>query len=438
MHARNVQCYMMMGARTFQQFMRNVLAILILQMPSDVLAMRGVLLGAISAGHLFTQLPGGYLADAYGAKTVLGFAILASALACMLVPTAYDHAGPVGMWWCIALMGAVQGPMFPASSVFLKNWMPPAERARASTYVDVGISVGALLAVPAGSYLGQVLSWQEMYWLMGALGATFTAAWALVTANCPDTCAYISVEERDFLHAAVQSPRSSPKYRGCKVRELPPSEILPAWRCVLHPAVLSLFTAHLMFNYGGYFLTNWGPVYYAEALGADAVTAGMHLCVPHAANLLAKASNTSVADALAARGASRLTSRKFFTAACFLGPAVCLLPLYALQVSGGPLWAITAVLTVSHMFYGCSPSGYKANYLDVTVEYTGLVSGIGNTVATVMSGCSPMLVSTILQSTDGSWGAVFASIFASNAATALLFGTFASASPVEERHTHSD
>jgi sugar phosphate permease len=40
------------------------------------------------------------------------------------------------------MMGALQGPLFPASSTFLAKWTPPDERTFASSALDTGISIG--------------------------------------------------------------------------------------------------------------------------------------------------------------------------------------------------------------------------------------------------------------------------------------------------------
>ena len=47
-----------------------------------------------------------------------------------------------------------------------------------------------------------------------------------------------------------------------------------------------------------------------------------------------------------------------------------------------------AVLDVDG-FIGFQPAGYKANYMDVSVKYVGIISGVGNTIGTI---AGPILV----------------------------------------------
>jgi len=180
--ARHTQCYLLLLQRVFQQTMRNVLAPLLLFMSKDLnidMKQKGVLLSAVAAGYLFTQIPGGALADKIGAKNMITYAMAASALCCLAVPTCSMYFGIRGLWWIIALMGAVQGPLFPASIVFLSRWMPKKtaegmdEKAWGTSMLDIGISVGSLFSVPAANFLAETIGWQHAYHTIGLLGLGF-------------------------------------------------------------------------------------------------------------------------------------------------------------------------------------------------------------------------------------------------------------------------
>ena len=41
----------------------------------------------------------------------------------------------------------------------------------------------------------------------------------------------------------------------------------------LAPGVWAVFLAHMAFNFGAYYMTNWNPTYYVEALGLTAAQA---------------------------------------------------------------------------------------------------------------------------------------------------------------------
>eukprot|EP01061_Rhynchopus_euleeides_P047915 TRINITY_DN991_c0_g1_i4.p1 TRINITY_DN991_c0_g1~~TRINITY_DN991_c0_g1_i4.p1 ORF type:complete len:430 (+),score=141.71 TRINITY_DN991_c0_g1_i4:232-1521(+) len=425
MNARDVQCFLLMGARVFQQFMRNILAALIVYMPDEIASQRGVIISAVAAGYLITQVPGGMMADKLGAKNVVTIAMLGSSLACLAIPSAYAALGVDGVWWCLASMGFISGPLFPTSSVFLSKWIPADERSKASTYLDIGISIGALASVPAGGYLGLTIGWGQTYMLVGALGVGFVALWMYLAAETPDACFYISKEEKDHLARVVVAKKADKKDD-----DAPKQDVAPLWRVVTHPAVIAVFVAHMAFNYGAYFLTNWSPTYYKEVLGMDTAAAGLHLSMPHVSNLAGKLMNNPISAQLNKAGFSRLGSRRFFTGASFVGAGLVMLAVQ--QARDLPVVATTALLTTANFMWGLSPSGFKANYLDVTVTYTGAVSGIGNTLGTVSSYVGPQIVSYILKEYE-SWDLIFVSIFVANVLAATFFGVFSSVTPVELR-----
>ena len=72
--ARTVQGLLLLGTRMFQQANRNLLGLVMVWMAKDLgfgVGERGTLLSAIAAGYFFTQIPGGALADKFGAKLVM-------------------------------------------------------------------------------------------------------------------------------------------------------------------------------------------------------------------------------------------------------------------------------------------------------------------------------------------------------------------------------
>ena len=423
MHAREIQCFLLMGVRTFQQFMRNILAALIVFMPEEVGSQRGAILSAVAAGYLVTQVPGGYLSDQIGAKNVVTVAMLGSALACLLLPVAYSMGDVDGIWYCLAFMGFIQGPLFPTSSVFLSKWIPANERSKSSTYLDIGISIGALMSVPAGGFLGSTLGWEQTYYLVGGTAGLFVAVWMYFASETPASCWYISEEEKTYLRQVVITTKSSsPSNKGTD------EAIHPLWRVLLHPAIFAVFFAHMAFNYGAYFLTNWSPTYYNDVLNVDPAAAGLYLSMPHVGNLVGKLVNNPVSARLDAQGFSRLGSRRFFAACSFIGAGFCMLPTF--YVKDMSVFYTCFLMTAANVFWGFAPSGFKANYLDVTVAYTGVVSGLGNTLGTVSSFYGPQVVAYILKEYE-SWNLIFVSIFAMNILATVVFLSFSQVTPVE-------
>lgn len=452
--ARAVQCYLLLGTRLFQQSMRNALAPLLVFMSGEFqvgTAQKGALLSAIAAGYFFTQVPGGALADKLGAKNVVTSALTLSALCCLAIPVSCDTFGVGGLWVMMAVMGAVQGPLFPTSTVFLSKWMPRStasggdEKAWGTSMLDIGISVGSLVIIPTANSLADNFGWRGAYQAIGLLSLGFAVLWQILAAEEPSRCRFISQAELQFLSENVpKAGRQNEEKRtsgggggdGSKVSDRTPSCATaenPGWlgiplRLAFHPGLWAIFVAHMAFNFGAYYMTNWNPTYYAEVLQVSPADAQFHLMMPHVTNLISKAMNPILVAMVQRRGFSLLASRQIFTAAGFVAAAAAVLPVYQLR-DAGP-WVSTTLFSLANACFGLAPSGFKANYLDVTEKYVGVVSGYGNTLGTVASWIGPQLVALILQYSE-SWDAVLISVAVVNCAAALNYLQHATVTPIE-------
>jgi ACS family sodium-dependent inorganic phosphate cotransporter len=411
--------------------MRNALAALIVFMSRD-LSMdagdKGRLLSAIAAGYLLTQVPGGAMADRFGAKMVISFALTISAFLCFLIPFAADSFGLTGVWCTIALMGAAQGPLFPTSTVYLSRWMPKQgkdgvdEKAWGTTMLDLGVTVGSMVVLPVANALAETVGWRQAYRFVAVAALAFVAIWLVFAAEEPSKCGFISGEELKFLSESVPPPRS--RSTGSVGIFGIPLETL------FKPGLLAVFCAHMGFNYGFYFLTNWSPTYYADVLKLSPAESGVHLAVPQVANIVAIFLAPALVKLANQQGFTLRASRCSFTAVGLLGAGLCLCPAYQLRTLSP--WVTTVLLALANGFFGLSPSGFKANYLDVTELYVGVVSGYGNTLGTCASFFGPQIVGFFLKG-NGGWDAALASIAAVSLISSGVFVSFCTVTPVERQ-----
>ena len=118
------------------------------------------------------------------------------------------------------------------------------------------------------------------------LGLAYVALWQWLGAEDPRQCWFISKEEQRFLsqHAAKPSRQATAGNGRRDVLGIP--NVL-----LKHPALWAIFGAHMAFNYGAYFITNWSPIYYSEVFGLAPDEAKWYLAAPHVTNLACKALN---------------------------------------------------------------------------------------------------------------------------------------------------
>jgi len=155
---------------------------------------------------------------------------------------------------------------------------------------------------------------------------------------------------------------------------------------------------------------------------------GVHLAVPQVANIAAIFMAPALVKFANQRGFTLRASRCCFTAVGLLGAGLCLGPAHQLRTFSP--WVTTVLLALANGFFGLSPSGFKANYLDVTELYVGVVSGYGNTLGTCASFFGPQLVGFFLKG-NGGWDAALASIAAVSLFSSVVFLLFCTVTPVE-------
>ena len=90
----------------------------------------------------------------------------------------------------------------------------------------------------------------------------------------------------------------------------------------------------------------------------------------------------------------------------------------------------TACFAMANAFVALHPAGFKANYMDVTRASAGVITGIGNTLASVAAYVGPNFVGYVLQH-YASWAPVFGVIAALQAVAAADFLLFSTTTPVD-------
>jgi len=185
----------------------------------------------------------------------------------------------------------------------------------------------------------------------------------------------------------------------------------------------------MMYNLTTLSINSWMPSYYDEVLGLSPEAAKLHLTMPHLTAMCVKLGVSALASYLRdALGFSMLKSRRVM---CALGYAVTAVPVLVLpHLKDSPAYLTTLCFCVALAGTGLHAEGFRANYLDVTRLHVGLVSGVGNCLSSVAAMFAPLIVGALVQSA-GSWDPVWYCISIGCIASAAVFATFSSVTPVE-------
>ena len=433
MQARHVQLGLLFGCRLVQTMMRLALGPIVVYVCEDeamecTASTRASLLSAFSLGYILTQVAGGALADVIGPSNVILLAMILAALC-----TFASGAAPTVemLWLAQVITGIAQGPLFPTSVSYLSRWLPSQERAIGATLLDAGTTAGSLVALPFSGRLAAALGWRWTLHAWGVATLVFAVVWRALSAESPAQCSYITREENTYLAATIPAVQKPSAVEGRGGRRAAVARLFcrtPLW---------AIFVAHGAFNFVTQFVHAWSSLFYGEVLGLRPEHATLPLMVPPLVDLSVKVFGAApLGRCMRARGYSILGCRRAFSTIGFVGTAAALLAVPACARAGGAPLA-TLAFSVALGASALHPSGFKANYLDVVSPASaGLVSGVGNTLASGASWAAPQVVGAMLAghskgSADG-WSAVMLCMAAVSLGAAAVFATLSSATPLDQ------
>lgn len=186
----------------------------------------GHIAAAFSFAYAFGYLIGGRLMDRWGVKKGLPIFVLAWSVAA----TAHGLVGLIGvdaqfrlsypwfsfaekgMVWVVLAMpmtaagfmfarialGLTEGGNFPGAIKAVAEWYPVKERAFATGLFNAGTNVGAVICPIAVPWVFSHLGWQTTFYVTGATGFVWVAAWWWIY-EVPDKHPRLSAAERQYI-----------------------------------------------------------------------------------------------------------------------------------------------------------------------------------------------------------------------------------------------
>lgn len=356
--------------------------------------LQGLILAAFFYGYIVTQIPGGWLAERYGGKILLGGGILCTSVLTLLTPWA-------ARWKVEALIavrvleGIGEGVTFPAMHAMLAKWAPVYERSRMVTLVYAGAQLGTVIGMPISGILcqyGFAGGWPSVFYVFGAAGCLWFIAWLFLCYDTPAKHPRISMAEREYIESNIGKQKRMPT----------------PWRKILiSPPVWACAAAHFANNWGFYTLLTCLPMYMKDVLKYDIAKNGSLSGMPYLANWIVMTLGGQVADFLRMRHyLTTRSTRKLFNVLGLLLPGVFLI---AAGFTGCNYSAAVGLVIVAVGTSGLAMSGYGVNHLDLSPGHAGTLMGLTNCLATIPGFVGPQIVGalTYYEATRLQWQKVF-------------------------------
>ncbi len=348
---------------------------------------QGVVLSSFFYGYLATQILGGWLADRYGGKVVLGAGVLLWSFFTLITPPA--AAVSLVALFCVRVgMGLGEGVAFPAIYNLFSRWVPSGERARSAALNVSGISLGTVAALLLTPVIVVTLGWSWVFYLFGGLGFLWYFLWHFLVTNTPETHPTIRTSELAQIRENTDPPQTN--------------DSIPWVQLLSRREVWAIIINHFCSNWGFYVILTWLPTYFNQALGVDINQVGMYAVFPWMTMFLMANVSAWIADGMLCRGYSTTFVRKTMQSIGFFVPAIFLLLIGGVASAGHAIVYLCCILG----FGAFALSGFAVNHLDIGPRYAGVLLGLTNTAGTLPGIFGVVLTGYILDTT-GSWTLVF-------------------------------
>ncbi len=354
----------------------------------------GIVLGTFYVGYMISMTLGGYLADKYGGKKVLGYALIIWSLFTIVTPFfAYS-----GLWWLIfirILLGLGEGVTFPAWHSIYARWIPFNERTRAVGFTNSGIAAGTVFGYVVAAVIIANYSWEWVFYTFGVMGIFWYFFWQRTVTSYPEDNKNLSNNELQLIKAEAPSNSTPPS--------IPLLKLIKNWP-FLAIAVATFCNNWALFTFISY-LPKFVNAPIAEGgmgidLGSNAFI--YSLLMPSLVAMFALILGGYIADSFIKKGYKVINVRKTVNSIGFFGSAIFLYLISLQDVLFNAIFLLCLIQVCS----GICAGGFGVNHADLGPKYTGTLVGISGSIGMIAAIFSPMVAGLVLELTS-SWDIIF-------------------------------
>ncbi len=354
----------------------------------------GIVLGTFYVGYMISMTLGGYLADKYGGKKVLGYALIIWSLFTIITPFfAYS-----GLWWLIfirILLGLGEGVTFPAWHSIYARWIPFNERTRAVGFTNSGIAAGTVFGYVVAAIIIANYSWEWVFYSFGLMGIFWYLFWQRIVTSYPEDNKNLSNNELQLIKAEAPSNSTPPS--------IPFLKLIKNWP-FLAIAVATFCNNWALFTFISYLPKFINAPIADGGMGIDLGSSAFiySLLMPSLVAMFSLILGGYISDSFIKKGYKVINVRKTVNSIGFFGSAIFLY-LISLQDT---LFNAIFLLCLIQLCTGICAGGFGVNHADLGPKYTGTLVGISGSIGMIAAIFSPMVAGLVLEVTR-SWDVIF-------------------------------
>ncbi|CBJ41258.1 MFS transporter [Ralstonia pseudosolanacearum] len=341
----------------------------------------GIVMSAFFWSYALLQLPAGILADRFGQKKVLGFAVLWWSLATAVTGLATGFKSLVGLR---VALGVGEAGAYPSNAGITSRWFPKQERATVAAIFDSGSKLGSAIALPLIAWLLMTFDWKITFTVAGSLGLVWCVVWALVFRDSP--AAHEGVNAAELAH--IQ--KGLPPARGADAPTMPWTKLLT------HRNVWAMCIGFFMINYNSYFFITWLPTYLVKERGMGLMEMGFMASLPLFVSMFVEVFAGWASDRVYASGKLSLTAtRKLFL-------VIGLVMASSIGLAAFAQSAVVAVILLCIAKSGTTVAASQVWALPADVapgNTVSMVAGLQNSVSNMGGVVGPIITGAIVGAT---------------------------------------
>jgi sugar phosphate permease len=318
----------------------------------------GAVLSAFFVGYASMQIPGGILADKFGARKMMTTGVVLWSIFSVLTGAAASLANLI---WVRIFFGLGEGLHPPAAFKALSSWFNSAERARANGLVMSSNTIGPMITPIIFAALMGAFGWRHAFYLVSIPG--FLLAFVVYWYLRDEPAQHPQMTSRELIEIGESSGEDK-----ISIGEL-----------MRHRALWQLFFIYLTWDVTWWGFQAWLPSYLLKERGFTLLATGAVAALPFAAGFIGILFSAYLTDKtrkprmvlvtillgnalfmlLTATATNATLAVVFLTATGFFLPAI-----------HGPFWSLPMDLLPSRVI------GYAAGFLNTGGQIAGIASPI--------------------------------------------------------------
>ena len=348
----------------------------------------GWIFGAFSLGYAVFHLPGGWLADRFGARNVLVAAILCFSMftAVTAIAPSLPVLGLLGAAWSFAIvrfvMGLGEAAAIPVGNKMMAYWLGEKERAFGTSIFLAGVGAGGVAAPILVGWMIRQWGWRACFSLLGSVGTILAFLIYRYVTNRPEEHPGVNAAELTCIHSS--SKVGLTENPSVVVNRVPWAQVFAS------PSMWGLMISHFCLVYPVYIFVTWFFIYLVRVRGVAIPKASLWTSAPFLANLFM----VPLWGWLSDRAAERLGKRRGRRATAWLGVVGSAGLLWSGSHTANNTLAIAQLAAAGGLNFAAS-SVLWTTCNDIAAKYSGSISGLMTTFGSLGGWLSPIVTAAI-------------------------------------------